>query len=80
MEVQLEHGGLDELLGKVDVLANRVVFAVVTGRCCSARACSGPSNKGGPGVPLPRRARGQLPRVHAVRDHGPLPPRHDIPV
>jgi ubiquinone biosynthesis protein len=31
LEVQLMHGGLDELVGKVDVLANRLVFAVVTG-------------------------------------------------
>jgi ubiquinone biosynthesis protein len=30
LEVQLEHGGLDELFGSVDVLANRLVFAVVT--------------------------------------------------
>ena len=31
LEVQLRHGGLDELIGEVDVLANRLVFAVVTG-------------------------------------------------
>src|SRR3712207_9153440 len=30
-EVQLRHGGLDELVGEVDVLANRLVFAVVSG-------------------------------------------------
>jgi ubiquinone biosynthesis protein len=31
LEVQLMHRGLDELIGEVDVLANRLVFAVVTG-------------------------------------------------
>ena len=31
LEVQLRHGGLDELFGQVDVLANRLVVAVVTG-------------------------------------------------
>jgi ubiquinone biosynthesis protein len=51
MEVQLEHGGLDELLGKVDVLANRVVFAVVTGALLLGSCMLGALNKGGPGVP-----------------------------
>jgi ubiquinone biosynthesis protein len=31
LEVKLNNRGLDELLGEVDVLANRLVFAVVTG-------------------------------------------------
>jgi ubiquinone biosynthesis protein len=31
LEVQLRHRGLDDLVGEVDVLANRLVFAVVTG-------------------------------------------------
>jgi ubiquinone biosynthesis protein len=51
LEVQLEHGGLDELLGKVDVLANRVVFAVVTGALLLGSCMLGALNKGGPGVP-----------------------------
>ena len=51
IEVQLEHGGLDELLGKVDVLANRVVFAVVTGALLLGSCMLGALNKGGPGVP-----------------------------
>jgi ubiquinone biosynthesis protein len=51
MEVQLEHGGLDELLGKVDVLANRIVFAVVTGALLLGSCMLGALNKGGPGVP-----------------------------
>jgi ubiquinone biosynthesis protein len=51
MEVQLEHGGLDELLGKVDVLANRLVFALVTGALLLGSCMLGALNKGGPGVP-----------------------------
>jgi ubiquinone biosynthesis protein len=51
IEVQLEHGGLDELLGKVDVLANRVVFALVTGALLLGSCMLGALNKGGPGVP-----------------------------
>ena len=50
-EVQLEHGGLDELLGKVDVLANRLVFALVTGALLLGSCMLGALNKGGPGVP-----------------------------
>ena len=38
IEVQLEHGGLDELFGSVDVLANRVVFAIVTAAMCVGSA------------------------------------------
>jgi ubiquinone biosynthesis protein len=49
--VQLEHGGLDELLGKVDVLANRLVFALVTGALLLGSCMLGALNKGGPGVP-----------------------------
>jgi len=51
IEVQLEHGGLDELLGKVDVLANRLVFALVTGALLLGSCMLGALNKGGPGVP-----------------------------
>ena len=52
IEVQLEHGGLDELFGSVDILANRVVFAIVTAALYVGSAMLGAFNVAGPDVPL----------------------------
>jgi ubiquinone biosynthesis protein len=51
LEVQLVHGGLDELIGSVDVLANRLVFAVVTAALLVGSSMLGVFNVGGPNVP-----------------------------
>jgi ubiquinone biosynthesis protein len=51
LEVQLRHGGLDELIGEVDVLANRLVFAVVTGALLLGSCMLGAFDHGGPTVP-----------------------------
>jgi ubiquinone biosynthesis protein len=51
LEVQLRHGGLDELVGEVDVLANRLVFAVVTGALLLGSCVLGVFDRGGPQVP-----------------------------
>jgi ubiquinone biosynthesis protein len=51
LEVQLRHGGLDELVGEVDVLANRLVFAVVSGALLLGSCTLGVFDKGGPQVP-----------------------------
>jgi ubiquinone biosynthesis protein len=51
LEVQLRHGGLDELIGGVDVLANRLVFAVVTGALLLGSCMLGAFDRGGPAVP-----------------------------
>ena len=51
LEVQLRHGGLDELIGGVDVLANRLVFAVVTGALLLGSCVLGVFDRGGPQVP-----------------------------
>ncbi|MCA1848746.1 MAG: phosphotransferase, partial [Actinobacteria bacterium] len=51
LEVQLRHGGLDELIGEVDVLANRLVFAVVTGALLLGSCMLGAFDRGGPAVP-----------------------------
>ena len=51
-EVQLKHGGLDELVGSVDVLANRLVFAVVTAALLVGSSMLGAFDVGGPNVPL----------------------------
>jgi ubiquinone biosynthesis protein len=51
LEVQLEHGGLDELIGSVDVLANRLVFAVVTAALLVGSSMLGAFDVGGPNVP-----------------------------
>jgi len=51
-EVQLKHGGLDELVGSVDVLANRLVFAVVTAALFVGSAMIGAFGVGGPNVPF----------------------------
>jgi ubiquinone biosynthesis protein len=50
--VQLEHGGLDELFGSVDVLANRLVFAVITAALLVGSSMLGAFDVGGPNVPL----------------------------
>jgi len=52
IEVQLEHGGLDELFSSVDVLANRVVFAIVTAAMFVGSAMLGAFDVAGPDVPL----------------------------
>ena len=52
LEVQLRHGGLDQLIGSVDVLANRLVFAVVAGALLLGSCLLGVFDKGGPQVPL----------------------------
>ena len=51
LEVKLRHGGLDELGGQVDVLANRLVFAVVTGALLIGSSLLGAFATGGPQVP-----------------------------
>ncbi|HEU4494540.1 MAG TPA: AarF/ABC1/UbiB kinase family protein [Rubrobacteraceae bacterium] len=51
LEVRLKHGGLDELIGEVDVLANRLVFAVVTGALLLGSCMLGAFDRGGPAVP-----------------------------
>jgi ubiquinone biosynthesis protein len=51
LEVQLRHGGLDELLGEVDVLANRLVFAVVDGALLLGSCMLGAFHRGGLAVP-----------------------------
>ncbi len=51
MEVRLKHGGLDELVGSVDVLANRLVFAVVTAALLVGSSMLGAFNIGGPAIP-----------------------------
>jgi ubiquinone biosynthesis protein len=52
LEVQLKHGGLDELIGSVDVLANRLVFAVVTAALLVGSSMLGAFDVGGPSIPL----------------------------
>jgi ubiquinone biosynthesis protein len=51
LEVRLRHGGLDELVGEVDVLANRLVFAVVTGALLLGSCMLGAFEHGGPALP-----------------------------
>ncbi len=51
VEVQLHHRGLDRLGGQVDVLANRLVFALVTGALLIGSAVIGAFASGGPQVP-----------------------------
>lgn len=52
LEVRLHHGGLDELTGEVDVLANRLVFALITGALLIGSSLLGAFDRGGPQVPL----------------------------
>ena len=51
LEVRLRHQGLDELTGEVDVLANRLVFAIVTGALLLGSCVLGAFDRGGPQVP-----------------------------
>lgn len=51
LEVQLRHGGLDELVGHVDILANRLVFAVVTSALLVGSSMLGAFDLGGPSIP-----------------------------
>lgn len=52
LEVQLRHRGLDDLGGEVDVLANRLVFAVVTGALLIGSSMIGAFVQEGPTVPF----------------------------
>jgi ubiquinone biosynthesis protein len=52
LEVKLNNRGLDELIGEVDVLANRLVFAVVTGGLLIGSSLIGAFATGGPQVPV----------------------------
>jgi ubiquinone biosynthesis protein len=52
LEVQLKHSGLDELIGSVDVLANRLVFAVVTAALLVGSSMLGAFDVGGPSIPF----------------------------
>ena len=52
IEVQLEHSGLDDLFGSMDVLANRLVFAVITAALFIGSAMLGAFDVAGPHVPL----------------------------
>lgn len=52
LEVQLRHRGLKELSGEVDVLANRLVFAIVTGALLIGSSMIGAFVQGGPRVPF----------------------------
>ena len=51
LEVQLNNRGLDELIGEVDVLANRLVFAIVTGALLIGSSLLGAFATGGAQVP-----------------------------
>ncbi len=51
LEVKLRHRGLDQLAGEVDVLANRLVFAVVTAALLVGSSMLGAFVTGGPRVP-----------------------------
>ncbi|CAN5592914.1 AarF/ABC1/UbiB kinase family protein [soil metagenome] len=51
LEVQLRHGGLDDLVGHVDILANRLVFAVVTSALLVGSSMLGAFDLGGPSIP-----------------------------
>jgi ubiquinone biosynthesis protein len=52
LEVRLRHQGLDDLGGEVDVLANRLVFAIVTGALLIGSAMIGAFVRGGAQVPV----------------------------
>ena len=52
LEVRLRHGGIDELVGGVDVLANRLVFALVIGSLLIGSALMGAFASSGPQVPI----------------------------
>jgi ubiquinone biosynthesis protein len=52
LEVQLKHHGLNDLFGSVDVLANRLVFAVVTAALFVGSSMLGAFYVAGPQVPF----------------------------
>ena len=52
LEVRLRHGGIDELIGEVDVLANRLVFALVTAALLVGSSLIGAFASSGPLVPI----------------------------
>ena len=52
LEVQLRHRGLNDLGSEVDVLANRLVFAIVTGALLIGSSMIGAFVQGGPRVPF----------------------------
>jgi ubiquinone biosynthesis protein len=52
LEVQLRHRGLNDLGSEVDVLANRLVFAIVTGALLIGSSMIGAFVQGGPQVPF----------------------------
>jgi ubiquinone biosynthesis protein len=52
LEVKLNNRGLDELIGEVDVLANRLVFAIVTGGLLIGSSLIGAFATGGLQVPV----------------------------
>ncbi|MGF1471823.1 MAG: ABC1 kinase family protein [Rubrobacteraceae bacterium] len=52
LEVQLRHRGLNDLGGEVDVLANRLVFAIVTGALLIGSSMIGAFVQAGPTVPF----------------------------
>jgi ubiquinone biosynthesis protein len=52
LEVKLNNRGLDELIGEVDVLANRLVFAVITSALLIGSSLLGAFATGGPRVPV----------------------------
>ena len=52
LEVKLRHRGLRELSGEMDVLANRLVFAIVTGALLLGSSMIGAFVQGGPLVPF----------------------------
>jgi ubiquinone biosynthesis protein len=47
VEVRFRHGGLDELISKVDILANRLVFAFMIGGLTVASSLLGVFVEGG---------------------------------
>jgi ubiquinone biosynthesis protein len=51
LEVRINNRGLDKLIGEVDVLANRLVFAIVTGALVVGSALLEAFPSGGPQVP-----------------------------
>ncbi len=52
LEVKFNHQGLNDLGGQVDVLANRLVFALVTGALLIGSSLLGAFDRGGPQVPV----------------------------
>lgn len=51
LEVKFNHAGLDEVSGEIDILANRLVFAIITGALLVGSSLLGAFSRGGPQVP-----------------------------